>query len=132
MTRVPAHTLGTKDFVNVFYERVSHRDLGLTKRTCKAVYDAFVESLIDATNDGFRVRLTNFGEFYPVIRAAKKGRNPRTGAPVDIPPKRNVAFRLSSKYYQELQDTQEGWNRICEQIFAEVDDAEWEDGDALP
>lgn len=41
--------------------------------------------------------LPNFGKLSLVDRKARTGRNPQTGAPIEIPAKRVVKFRLSKK-----------------------------------
>jgi DNA-binding protein HU-beta len=41
---------------------------------------------------GRKVEITGFGSFSTKHRAARKGRNPSTGAPIDIPAKNYVDF----------------------------------------
>ena len=47
----------------------------------KAIFDSITESL----QQGDRVNLVGFGSFQAVQRAARQGRNPRTGEPISIP-----------------------------------------------
>jgi len=61
----------------------------LTKVQSGAAVDAFIESITQALGQGGDVRLPGFGSFEVAHRAATKGRNPSTGAPIDIPA-RNV------------------------------------------
>jgi DNA-binding protein HU-beta len=68
---------------------------GLTKRDASAAVDALVEALSDALRSGARVHIYGFGVFEVVRRAAKVGRNPRTGQRVDVPARRAVRFRAS-------------------------------------
>ena len=44
---------------------------------------------------GKAVSITHFGTFKPVNRRARKGRNPRTGAEIDIPERTAVTFKAS-------------------------------------
>ena len=59
-----------------------------------------LERMIEALEDGGRVELRGFGAFSVRSRAARAGRNPRTGEPVDVRAK-HVPFFKSGK---ELRD----------------------------
>jgi DNA-binding protein HU-beta len=56
------------------------------------VVDAFVAVLREELSTGKTVTIRNFGTFMVVDRAARKGRNPKTGEVIDIPPTRAVRF----------------------------------------
>lgn len=51
---------------------------------------ALIESELEAGGD---VALAGFGAFTVKQRAARTGRNPRTGEPLEIPASRTVAFK---------------------------------------
>jgi DNA-binding protein HU-beta len=61
----------------------------LSKQQAGAAVDAVFDSIETAMAKGDDVRLVGFGTFSVSHRAASKGRNPSTGAEVDIPA-RNV------------------------------------------
>ncbi len=61
----------------------------LSKQDAGAAVDAVFETLQTTMAKGDDVRLVGFGTFSVSHRAASKGRNPSTGAEVDIPA-RNV------------------------------------------
>ena len=61
----------------------------LSKQDAGAAVDAVFETLQATMAKGDDVRLVGFGTFSVSHRAASKGRNPSTGAEVDIPA-RNV------------------------------------------
>ncbi|WAP69384.1 HU family DNA-binding protein [Jiella pelagia] len=61
----------------------------LSKQQAGAAVDAVFASIETAMAKGDDVRLVGFGTFSVSHRAASKGRNPSTGAEVDIPA-RNV------------------------------------------
>ena len=61
----------------------------LSKQDAGAAVDAIFETLQATMAKGDDVRLVGFGTFSVSHRAASKGRNPSTGAEVDIPA-RNV------------------------------------------
>lgn len=70
---------------------------GLTKKEAQAALDAFLEVTAQTLAKGEPVRLVGFGTFTVVKRAARTGRNPRTGKPLKIPARQVVKFRPSLK-----------------------------------
>ena len=70
-----------------------HAKSGLaTKVQTEAALDALVAVLSDAMKKGEHVSLTGFGSFKVVQRAARKGRNPRTGKEIQIKASKAVKF----------------------------------------
>lgn len=69
---------------------------GVTRREAARAVGAFQEAVREALARGEEVRLVGFGAFLVRERAARKGRNIRTGEEIVIPPKRVVAFRPGS------------------------------------
>ncbi|WP_206454292.1 HU family DNA-binding protein [Aurantimonas marina] len=61
----------------------------LSKQQASSAVDAVFEAIQGAMAKGDDIRLVGFGTFSVSHRAASKGRNPSTGAEVDIPA-RNV------------------------------------------
>jgi integration host factor subunit beta len=57
------------------------------------VVDIFFEEISQRLAEGGRVELRGFGAFSTRERAARNGRNPRTGEQVDVPAKRVPYFR---------------------------------------
>ncbi len=70
------------------------RDTGLQKAQAKHAVNAFCASVTDQLKAGKEVRLVGFGSFVPVERAARLGRNPKTGAPVSSPAVRTARFKI--------------------------------------
>ena len=52
--------------------------------TAKAL-DALLSTIVTAVSKGDSVTLVGFGSFKPVKRAARNGKNPKTGAALKIP-----------------------------------------------
>lgn len=62
-------------------------------KDARTILDAMLDSMVSALQKGERIELRTFGTFYPRKRSARPGRNPRTGAPVDVGPKTVPRFR---------------------------------------
>ena len=75
---------------------------GYTSKTAATVIRALFNRIRRAIVDGERVHLTNFGTFKSATRAARKGRNPRTGEEIDLPESMHVMFRQCSDLKREL------------------------------
>ncbi len=56
----------------------------LSKSNAQGVINAFVGAVTSALKSGDKVTLTGFGTFSTSRRAARKGRNPRTGEEIDV------------------------------------------------
>lgn len=59
----------------------------------KAVIDATLDVIRDELIAGGKVTLPYFGTFKVNHRAARKGRNPRTGEVINLPPNKRVHFK---------------------------------------
>jgi DNA-binding protein HU-beta len=66
---------------------------GITKKQADAALKAAVEAVSNALKKGERVAIPGFGIFSVRERAARKGRNPRTGDVIDIPARKVVVFK---------------------------------------
>ncbi|MBR3991741.1 MAG: HU family DNA-binding protein [Clostridia bacterium] len=69
---------------------------GLTKKAAEGALAAVVESVEGALVKGDKVQLIGFGTFGTKKRAARKGRNPATGAEIKVPASKVVSFSASS------------------------------------
>ena len=68
-------------------------ETGLTKTDSAKAVDAFVASVTKALKSGDEVRLVGFGTFAVSKRSATTGRNPRTGATIKIPARKQAKFK---------------------------------------
>ena len=66
---------------------------GITKKQADAALKAAVAAISDALKKGERVAIPGFGIFSVRQRASRKGRNPRTGAVINIPSRKVVVFK---------------------------------------
>jgi integration host factor subunit beta len=78
-------------------------DIGLTQLKTKEIvqktFDAIVETLVEEK----RIELRNFGVFEVKRRAARKARNPRTGAKVFVPEKFVVTFKPGKEMEEKVR-----------------------------
>jgi DNA-binding protein HU-beta len=66
---------------------------GLTKKDAEKAVNAVVDSIEGALTKGEKVSLVGFGTFEVRTRAARSGRNPRTGATLTIKASKVPAFK---------------------------------------
>ena len=66
---------------------------GLTKKDATRAVDPVFGSIQDFLANGEKVQLIGFGNFEVRNRAARKGRNPQTGAEIQIPASKVPAFK---------------------------------------
>ena len=69
---------------------------GLSKADAKKALDAFVGATTGALKKGDRISLVGFGSFSITKRAARAGRNPKTGAVIQIAAKNTVKCKAGS------------------------------------
>lgn len=66
---------------------------GVSKSRAERMLDALTKRILSVLSAGDSVSLTGLGKLETVKRAARRGRNPKTGAAIDIPASRTVVFR---------------------------------------
>ena len=73
----------------------------LTKKHSEVIVDTVFRSIIEALHRGEKIELRGFGSFRLRKREPRKGRNPKTGDKVDVPPKK-VPYFKPGKELKEL------------------------------
>ncbi len=66
---------------------------GLSKKDSKEALDALVKTVGETLKKGDNIALVGFGSFSVIQKAARTGKNPQTGKPIDIAAKKAVKFR---------------------------------------
>ncbi len=69
-------------------------EAGITKTQANDALNAFTTTVQKTLKKGDKVTLVGFGTFSVTKRAARTGRNPRTGAPLKIKAKKVAKFPL--------------------------------------
>ena len=73
----------------------------LTKKDADVVLQTVLRNIVEALRRGEKVELRGFGSFRLRHRHARRGRNPKTGGRVDVPPKL-VPYFTPSKLLKAL------------------------------
>jgi DNA-binding protein HU-beta len=63
-----------------------------SKATAEKVFNAFVDAVTKTIKNDEKVRIVGFGTFSLTHRAARTGRNPQTGEPLQIPASKAPKF----------------------------------------
>jgi integration host factor subunit beta len=72
----------------------------LPRKESETVVETIFESIIDALQKGEKIEIRGFGSFRTRERRGRVGRNPKTGAKVEVPAKKIPFFKPS----KELKD----------------------------
>lgn len=70
---------------------------GLSKADSKKALDAFIESVSEELKRGGKIALVGFGTYSITEKAARKGINPKTKQPINIPAKKVVKFKAGTE-----------------------------------
>jgi len=68
---------------------------GGSKTSAEKAVGAMVSGIVESLRRGRRVTISGFGTFVVTRRAARAGRDPRTGRTIKIPPAKVPRFRAS-------------------------------------
>jgi DNA-binding protein HU-beta len=77
-------------------------DVGITKVQATAALESFIDGVTKALKAGKKITLVGFGSFSVIKRAARKGRNPATGATIKIKAKKVAKFRGGKDLHSKL------------------------------
>ena len=69
------------------------RTVQLTKKQAEAIVNLVFDSIVDSLRAGEKIELRGFGSFRLRSRKSRMGRNPKTGAKVDVPSKKIPYFK---------------------------------------
>jgi len=71
------------------------REVGLSRNESAQLVETVLDEMSDALVRGETVKISSFGTFSIRSKAARIGRNPKTGQEVPISPRRVLTFRPS-------------------------------------
>ena len=76
-----------RDLINLIAKKAN-----LTNKAAREALQSLVDGVRDALKRGEKVVITGFGTFSLRSRAARKGRNPRTGEAINIAARKTPGF----------------------------------------
>jgi len=74
----------------------------LSKKAAEAVLADMVEKMVGHLKNGDRIRIVGLGILQVRSRAARMGRNPATGEPIEIKASKKVAFRPAKELKEAI------------------------------
>ncbi len=77
-------------------------DAGISKAAAKKALDSVTSNIANTLSSGGRVSLIGFGTFSVSERAAREGRNPSTGATIQIAAKKVAKFKAGADLSNKL------------------------------
>jgi integration host factor subunit beta len=83
---------------------IANRNPHLFLRDVESIVDVIFEEVTEALVAGNRVELRGFGSFQVKCRSARIGRNPRTGATVEVEEKWVPFFKTGKDLRERLND----------------------------
>ncbi|WP_026824201.1 HU family DNA-binding protein [Arsenophonus nasoniae] len=75
----------------------------LTKKDSEKAVNAFIETVTEALKAGNDVQLIGFGSFQVKPRAARDGRNPKTGEPLKIAAANVPSFKAGQRLKEAVK-----------------------------
>jgi DNA-binding protein HU-beta len=83
--------MNKSEFIDMVADR-AEMSKSAAARVIDTIFDATSGAIAEAVNTAGRLSIPGFGKFTTKKRAARTGRNPRTGAQIDIPERTSVSF----------------------------------------
>ena len=92
-------TLTKADIANVISSQV-----GYTRKHSLRVVDSLFELIKDSLESGEDVLISGFGKFSVKQKRERRGRNPQTGEPIILAPRKVVIFKWSGKLRDKVNE----------------------------
>ena len=87
--------MGDKTLTRMDLSEAVFREVGLSRNESSELVERVLALMSDSLVDGEQVKISSFGTFSVREKAARVGRNPKTGEEVPIEPRRVLTFRPS-------------------------------------
>jgi len=79
------------------------KEAKIPRAAAERAINSFTDTIGEALKAGDKITLTGFGTFQVSNRAPRKGRNPRTGAEIDIPAVKVPKFKCGKSFKDSVQ-----------------------------
>lgn len=83
------------------------RVVEFTRKESEVIVEAIFDSVVKALREDDKIEIRGFGSFRTRQRQSRVGRNPKTGARVDVPAKRIPYFKPSKELKDLVNSTAE-------------------------
>jgi integration host factor subunit beta len=92
-------TITKKELIDRIATRTGERRVQVKK-----IVQQFLDEVVTELGQGNRLEFRDFGVFETKLRRARRAQNPKTLAPVSVPEKRTVKFKIGRLMKQRLSD----------------------------
>lgn len=89
--------MNKKEFIEAVYEGL---DKEVTKTSCTQAVNQVLDTITQTLKTGEEISIVGFGSFKVREVASRTGRNPQTGASIEIPARKRVQF-TAGKFLKE-------------------------------
>lgn len=79
------------DIIEGVYERLG----GFSKKEAATIVETILDVIKEALTRGEKVKISSFGSFSVRSKRKRRGRNPKTGSPLEISARRVLTFKPS-------------------------------------
>jgi integration host factor subunit beta len=90
-------TITKKELIDRIAQQTGHRRVQV-----KQIVQQFLDAVVSELGQGNRLEFRDFGVFETKVRKARRAQNPKTLAPVEVPEKRTVKFKVGRLMKQQL------------------------------
>lgn len=87
--------MGVNTLTRADLSEALHEEVGLSRQECAGLVERILDIIVERLEKGETVKLSGFGVFQVRAKRARMGRNPKTGEPAAINPRRVISFRAS-------------------------------------
>lgn len=91
------------EIIDILSRKQSH----LSSRDVESSVKLLLDKMSDTLSEGGRIEIRGFGSFSLHHRAARKGRNPKTGDQVALPPKHVPHFKPGKELRERVNESRE-------------------------
>jgi integration host factor subunit beta len=103
-------------------DNVARKVDGLTRTQVDLLVSTVFGSIKDALAEGDKVEIRGFGSFRLRKREPRKGRNPKTGDKVDVPPKKVPYFKPGKELRERANESLKQFPMPAELTDGDSDD----------
>ena len=89
------------EIIDILSQKQSH----LSSRDVELSVKMLLDKMSETLSDGGRIEIRGFGSFSLHHRAARKGRNPKTGDQVALPPKHVPHFKPGKELRERVNES---------------------------